>query len=102
MATTFLEPGGDATFNVALITNGGFWAALSGTSVPTIATDFVHQNHIKSIAYTVNNTSRVITPSGIVSDGGARISAYIYIKTLPNSLGNILGILQSGAQAVVT
>jgi hypothetical protein len=31
MAMTFCEAGGDATFNVATKTNGGFWSTTVGT-----------------------------------------------------------------------
>ncbi len=78
MATKFLEPGGDATFNVAAPTAGGLWAIIGGTA-PTIATDFVHGGHIKSIKPALTAVaSYVVTPNAVESDAGGRISLYIF------------------------
>ena len=81
MATKFLEPGGDATFNVATTTAGGFWKPGAGT--PATATDFVHGNHQKSIKYAVNAQTYVQTPDAVLADAGTRISCYIYLNALP-------------------
>ena len=93
MATKFLEPGGDATFNVVTTANGGFWGSVFGTT--TVATDFVHGNHIKSIKYAVNNGSQVVSPTGILADSGSRISFYIYLNALPSADTTILFVTQS-------
>ena len=79
MAVTFLEPSGDADFLVG--TTNGFWSFSSGG----IATDYVHGNHIKSISYIGGGGKAVRTPSSVVSDSGARISAYFYFVAFPGS-----------------
>lgn len=89
MATTFLEPGGDATFNVGATITGGFWGA--GTaSAATVATDFVHGAHQKSIKYNAGASSRERTPNGVVKDAGSRTSVYIYLNALPTSTASLL------------
>ena len=97
MATKFLEPGGDATFNIAITTAGGFWGTISGS--PTVATDFVHGNHLKSIQYAVNALNYTGTPSSTVSDTGSRVSFYIYLNALPSANATVL-ILRSAANAI--
>lgn len=87
MATKFLEPGGDADFNIANVANGGFWQKLGGS--PTIATDFVHGGHIKSIK-SVSGLCYVVTPNAVVADAGGRISAYVYINALGSGSQNVL------------
>lgn len=82
MATTFLEPGGDADFAVAGTT--GFWNSPFGNISGTIATDFVHGSHIKSIKYAPNTSQKVTSPS-VLADAGSRISMYIYLVALPSS-----------------
>ena len=99
MATKFLEPGGDATFNVALTTSGGLWGA--GTTGAAIATDIVHGSHIKSIeSHSTGGIAR--TPTGIVADAGSRISFYFYAKTLPNATATIASLLNSIGTSLVT
>ncbi len=89
MATTkFLEPGGDATFNAAVTTNGGFWAAVNAT--PSVVTDFVHGNHIKSIKY--RPTAGDALDADVLADAGRRISIYVYIVALPTSIAEIFGV----------
>ncbi len=89
MATTFLEPGSDATFNVA---GGQFWATLNGT--PTSVSDFVHGTHQRSTKFIGTQSMR--TPTGILSDAGGRISIYFYFNVLPSSTSRILRVEQSG------
>lgn len=88
MATTFLEPGGDADFAVA--NPNGFWKGIAGS--PAVATDFVHGTHVKSIQYPVNAINNVRTAnlaSGILADAGSRISIYIYLNVLPSATASI-------------
>lgn len=99
MAIKFLEPGGDATFNVANTINGGMWGSLFIS--PAVATDFVHGNHIKSIKYRPNNFDGVTTPASIISDSGARISFYIYLVTLPNANSVFAYTADVGANIVI-
>lgn len=96
MATTFLEPGGDADF--AVTTTNGFWS--NAINSPVISTDFVHGNHIKSIKYSpgVRMLSGKI---GVIQDTGSRISFYIYLVTLPNSTATILRLTNNLASFVV-
>lgn len=114
MATTFLEPGGDADFLVG--TTNGFWDTV--TNAPAIVTDFVHGNHIKSIQYRASNNDIISTASGTVSDAGSRISFYVYfigfasvgatvtlaqVRNATNNIGiriNSSGVLQLWNNAV--
>lgn len=93
MAVTFLEPGGDADFllNIA----NGFWG--STASGASIATDFVHGGHIKSVKYAVGGYGGwVSSKSGSASDAGTRVSFYAYFNALPAaSTATILWITQA-------
>lgn len=81
MATKFLEPCGDATFE---LTSGTMnWRYVDGSS--TIVTDFVHGNHIKSYRCAPSANAVVFTNNGYFSDTGGRMSFYIYIVALPSS-----------------
>lgn len=88
MATTFLEPGGDATGNVALTSAGGFWGAITGT--PTAATDFVHGTHNFSIKCAPSQNQIFRPPLGVIADSGSRISFWIYLNALPSSATAII------------
>jgi hypothetical protein len=83
MATTFLEPGGDATFNVTLTTNNGFWSAVNLS--PAVATDFVHGSHQKSIKYRASFADYLTAPIGSLTGAGSRLSLYIYLVALPGA-----------------
>lgn len=94
MATTFLEPGGDATFNVANTTNGGFWGLKNGAV--DVATDFVHGSHIKSIKYNPAGSGDLVrTPGGTAADAGTRFSAYFYFNALPSSNASFFRIVSA-------
>lgn len=80
MATTFLEPGGDADFLVG--TTNGFWSTVSGAAV---ATDFVHGNHVKSIKFRPSNDDFIRSPAGVILNAASRISFYVYFNVLPNA-----------------
>lgn len=86
--TTFLEPGGDATFVANITTAGGFWNEFSGP--PTVATDFVHGNHVKSYSYSGGNLY-LGTALGILASAGRRISVYLYFNGFPSATTGILG-----------
>jgi hypothetical protein len=92
MATTFLEPGGDADFLVG--TTNGFWGIIN--AAPSIATDFVHGGHQKSIKYRTGNFDIVKTIAGVARDAGTRISFYIYINALPNATGKFFQLTTAG------
>lgn len=94
MAVTFLEPGGDATFNVASTTAGGFWATTIGG--PSIATDFVNGNHINSIKFRANSADTIDTPTNSISDSGTRISMFIYLNALPGNTVDLVLALAGG------
>lgn len=80
MATKFLEPGCDATFNAVTVANGGFWQTLIGT--PLVGTDFVHGKHLKSLKCTGSLYGLgARTPNAVLADAGSRISFYLYINT---------------------
>lgn len=100
MATVFLEPGGDATGNVAATTAGGFWRVLAGA--PAVATDFVHGTHTYSIKYRPNNLDTVKTPLNILSQAGGRVSFWIYLNVLPGGVNpQIFAIKDSVPNTVV-
>lgn len=83
MATKFLEPGGDATFNTSTTTTGGFWTSNGGSSV---VTDFVNLNHVKSIKTSTGAYgSTVETAAGVSADAGTRVSFYVYMNTIGSS-----------------
>lgn len=100
MATTFLEPGGDATF--ALGRTNGLWTTNVSGSI-AVATDFVHGNHTRSIKPpTTAATGYVASPDGVVRDAGTRISIYIYLNALPTvSSQHIFGIENAGDGSVI-
>ena len=77
MATTFLEPGGDADFQTPVGGTNYFWSTISGTV--SLATDFVHGNHQKSIKFRPANSDVLSCPAGYVS-AGTRLSFYLYIN----------------------
>lgn len=86
MAVTFLEPGGDATF-AATIGANGFWGAGSAT----IATDFVHNSHIKSFSSTTGAYGAALeTKAGASADTGTRVSGYFYLVAYPASVNTNL------------
>lgn len=93
MATKFLEPGGDATFD--LLGVNSFWTQTSGTAA--IATDFVHGAHIKSIKYAPGTTDAIRTGNGVVSDAGGRFSVYIYLNVLPSATSSLFSIRTANA-----
>lgn len=96
MATTFLEPGGDADFQAA---SGAvsFWSGRNGT--PIVATDFVHGGHVKSLKYGTNGFFAV-QRSGVVSDAGTRISIYFFIHTLPTATAALFTVGSGATQEV--
>lgn len=84
MATKFIEPGGDATFDTSL------WTVFTGT--PTIATDFVHGSHINSIQTSTHGVNDVLASIATVADAGGRYSLYLYVKTLPSATSSIASL----------
>lgn len=92
MATTFLEPGGDADFLVG--TTNGFWRVVN--NAPAIATDFVHGSHLKSIKYRPNIADTVATSVGSAPAAGGRISIYMYFVALPSATATLVSNI-SGA-----
>lgn len=75
MATTFLEPGGDADFGFNL------WSTTVGP--PTIVTDIVHGTHVKSIKFAPGAGQKVVTPNSVLADAGSRLSFYVYVNAVP-------------------
>lgn len=87
MATIFLEPGGDSTFDTNM------WTVESGT--PAIATDFVHGSHIKSIQYPTGAAAPTLGARAVATDAGGRFSFWIYLNALPNATSTIMGLCQA-------
>lgn len=97
MATIFIEPGGDATFNLATIPNNGFWTTITGgVNAPILATDFVHGTHVNSIQYLQSGTGSYLQKAAMLADAGSRISCYFYF----NGLGNTTTIIMAQDAAV--
>lgn len=96
--TTFLEPGGDATFNSSGTGSGGFW---SGGGQGVIATDFVHGSHLKSIKYTSGTTQQNRTSSNTVSDLGTRLSCYFYFVAYPTAQNTFFACMTVGGASFV-
>lgn len=96
MATTFLEPGGDAVFDVQ--NNGGtgqFWDTVSaGVS---IATDFVHGKHVKSLKFLHAAGACSVIKRGILASAGSRSSFYIYINAYPSATIPIAAFTDEGS-----
>lgn len=99
---SFLEPGGDATFNVGTIggATSGFWSVLGAGTAPVVATDFVNGGHVKSIKYAVNSSSSVTSPGSVVNDIGGRCSVWIYLNALPSAAATIIAVLQTDASTI--
>jgi hypothetical protein len=90
MATKFLEPGGDATFNVATTTAGGFWTSINGSSSVSLETTIKNGSHINSIRSGAPfNNGSLTTAVGTLAAAGSRISFYLYIVTFPSSTNRI-------------
>jgi hypothetical protein len=86
-AVTWLEPGGDATFGIAL------FDANNGS--PATATDFVHGSHVKSIKYPsggANNNGK----KGTLADSGSRVSFWLYVNALPTATCSFFDALTTG------
>lgn len=98
MATTFLEPGGDATFNAALTTAGGFWLS-TVTPTPTVVSDIVNGTHLRSLRVAPSGGS-LTTPGSVMAGSGGRWSVYIYINILPGATASIINIQNSGSANV--
>jgi len=96
MATTFLEPGGDAVFDVQNAGGTGqFWDSVSaGVS---IATDFVHGGHIKSLKCLHGSGGSKIIKRGILASAGSRSSFYIYINAYPSATNVIAAFTDEGS-----
>ncbi len=87
MATTFLEPGSDADFNVGLLSDAtpGFWTTNGGTP-PTSDSVIVHSFHQRSIKYggvAGGGGIYVTNQNATCADAGTRMSMYLYLVTLP-------------------
>lgn len=93
MAITFLEPGGDATFNAAATTAGGLWSSVP--VAPTVVTDFVHGNHVKSLRFAPSTAQRVQSNTILLS-AGSRFSFYLYIQTMPTLTMSIINNIAAG------
>lgn len=94
MATKFLEPGGDATFDVTTL-----WA-IYNASGPAVATDFVHGGHVNSIKYRPNAAGDALVKTGVVGNSG-RYSFYLYIAALPSATVRFAQIKQTADSTAV-
>lgn len=100
MSITFLEPGGDATFNVNAVTSSGLWRSKVGAGT-VLATDFVHGGHIKSI--NTGSGGAVLAPFGLTSaqkNWSGRLSVWIYLVAYGGSTKSLFDI-RNGADSIV-
>jgi hypothetical protein len=98
MATLFLEPGGDATFNANIKTavTPGLWDVSIHAS-PSVVSDFVNSSHLRSIKIAPNVvTDLTLSTSYNVSQG--RISFWMYINAFPSSDFDIFGFMNNSLQ----
>lgn len=94
MATTFLEPGGDADFTIAQ--GNGFWkGGIIGS--PTITSSIFHGAHKNSIFFPANSANGLFATAGSVIDSGTRISFYLYIQTLPSGAFGVPVVVENAA-----
>ncbi len=77
MATTFLEPGGDADFGFNL------WSSTVGS--PTVVSDFIHGSHQKSIKFAPNAGQKVVSANAVLADAGTRMSFWWYVNARPTN-----------------
>ena len=78
MSVTFLEPGGDAIVSQNFGVNNFFTTGSGGFLQKT---DIVHGNYKNSLQANYNSgyLKYALTPAGVVSDSGGRISFWIYV-----------------------
>lgn len=86
MATKFLEPGGDATFDTSLWSNPGS---------ATIVSDIVHGGHLRSIKYSPNS-GNTMGQAAVLAGAGGRISFYVYLVALPAATSKLCFLKQTG------
>lgn len=91
MATKFMEPGGDSTFDDFL------WLTTGGGAV---ATDFVHGGHIKSFSYSTGSVSTL--QIGDVLGTSGKESLWIYLNALPSATVQFARLQTVGLGGVVT
>ena len=94
MATTFLEPGTDATFDFSLFP---ITAVVVGNSLSS-ATDQVNTGprSIKSVVTVVNSNAYCVTPNGVVADAGALVSAFVRFSSVAPSVNTgFIGVEQA-------
>ena len=107
MAITFLEPGGDATQNVAsYFTSGGFWGTVSGGALSTAKTV---NGHAHSIQYQSNGYGSYVRsvggtqsqPSQAFNDTGTRANWYGWYNANPAATHDLFRVQKTGGGAVI-
>lgn len=92
MASIFLEPGGDSTFNTDP------WDTVNGTV--TIVSDIVHGGHQRSMKFGPSTNSYIVQ-AGVVTDSGGRVSMYIYFNALPAASETLWSNEKTGDGSVI-
>lgn len=87
---TFLEPGGDATYNVSVKGSGGLWDSGNSYGALALATDFVHGTHTNSAKSKSSSGAYGGTAAGTVSGTGGRVSGYFYLNAMPTANAGII------------
>ena len=82
MNVIFLEPGGDSTFDT------GLFHAVGG---PSVVTDFVHGNHLKSLKFSTSVNNVYVTVPNALVDAGNRFSAWFYVNAYPSADSPLFG-----------
>lgn len=87
MATVFLDPGGDSTFDTSLE------PVVSGSIA--VASDFVRPGHLRSYR-SIPGGVNWIAPSITASDAGGRVSTAFYVAASSTGTTEIINLVQSG------
>lgn len=91
MASTWLEPGGDADGGV------GLWTIDSGA--PAAVSDILHGNHARSIKFRAANQD-VLVKTAILGNSG-RASVWYYFNALPTATARIMYLKQTAGGTTI-
>lgn len=99
MATVYMEPGGDATYDTtllsALLVSGGTLSIISGSL--SVVTDFVPTWHTKSIQAGASGAN-LLDVRGQGNTG--RVTVYIYLTSLPAATASIINFTSNAVNVV--
>jgi len=85
---SFLEAGGDSTFDLSIWPN-------ASTPAPTVVSDIVHGGHLRSIKAAPSATQYLLA-SNKAGKAGGRVSAWFYWNVLPSTTISFMGLELTG------